>query len=322
MKALTFAAVVVASALVAPAHAQSLTKLTYLTAAPATLPAFAPFQIAKHKGYYRDGGLDVEFVAAKGGADVAKQIGVGNADLGGGIGDTPIIVRPNGLPVRGVALLGGGSLTQIVARKDAGINSPADLKGKSVTVLAYQDTTYYALLGVLAAFNLTKNDVDIQAAGPAGSIQLVAAGKAVAVAGVPERGLAVEFAGVPTTWFSAGQYFPRMSQAILASEDAIKNKPQMIRSFVLASLKGVRDIMSDPVQATKDFIAAAPENAGKEKEIEAILLAYNKLVYAGQSELGSFDPARLKAVQDFYLKAGIIEKGGPVEDLYTNEFIK
>jgi hypothetical protein len=27
-------------------------------------------------------------------------------------------------------------------------------------------------------------------------------------------------------------------------------------------------------------------------------------------------------LQDFYLKAGIIEKKSPVDDLYTNQFIK
>jgi len=38
---------------------------------------------------------------------------VDNVDLGGGIGDTAIIVRANGIPVKGVAVLGSESLTQI-----------------------------------------------------------------------------------------------------------------------------------------------------------------------------------------------------------------
>ena len=73
-----------------------------------SLPAFAPWIIAKEKGYYQAQDLDLTFIAAKGGVDVAKQIGAGNALVGGAIGDTPIIVRPNGIPVRTVAVLGGG----------------------------------------------------------------------------------------------------------------------------------------------------------------------------------------------------------------------
>ena len=115
----TFAALAIAASSTA-AFAQE--SVTYLFPAPDFLPAFAPFQLAKGKGYFEDAGLDVTFQVGKGGADVATQVALGNADMGGGIGDTPIIVRANGLPVKGVALLGGKALTQIVIRNDAGVD--------------------------------------------------------------------------------------------------------------------------------------------------------------------------------------------------------
>ena len=65
-----------------------------------------------------------------------------------------------------VALFGGKGFMQLVVRADSGIQKPADLKGKTITVMSYQDTTFYALLGLLASAGLTQNDVDIQAAGP------------------------------------------------------------------------------------------------------------------------------------------------------------
>jgi NitT/TauT family transport system substrate-binding protein len=140
--------------------------VTYLLPAPATLPAFGPWMLAQAKGYYKAEGLDVKFVAARGGVDVAKQVGAGNAVIGGAIGDTPIIARAQGIPVKAVAVLGAGSLMQLVSHKEERIESPRELKGKTVTVLAYTDTTYYALLGMLSKVGLTKNDVNIQAAGP------------------------------------------------------------------------------------------------------------------------------------------------------------
>jgi NitT/TauT family transport system substrate-binding protein len=104
--------------------AAALDKVTYLLPAPAVLPATGPWLIALQKGYYAAEGLDVSFEVAKGGVDVAKQIGAGNAIIGGAIGDTPIIVRSNGVPVKAVALLGGGSLMQLVVHEDSGINGP------------------------------------------------------------------------------------------------------------------------------------------------------------------------------------------------------
>src|SRR3546814_8483166 len=83
-----------------------------------------------------------------------------------GIGDTSIIVRPNGVPVKTVALLGGGSLMQLVINKDKGVSTIKDLKGKTVTTMAYQDTTYFALLGMLATQSMSKDDVNAQAVGP------------------------------------------------------------------------------------------------------------------------------------------------------------
>ncbi|MFO6136625.1 ABC transporter substrate-binding protein, partial [Pseudomonas aeruginosa] len=70
-------------------------EVTYLLPAPPNSPAFAPWVIAREKGYYADLGLKVTFVAGKGGVDVAKQIGAGNAPVGGATGDTLIVVRAN-----------------------------------------------------------------------------------------------------------------------------------------------------------------------------------------------------------------------------------
>src|SRR5258707_14235452 len=84
--------------------------ITYLLPAPLSLPAFGPFVLAQQRGYFKAEGLNVTFQVGKGGVDVAKQVGAGNAVIGGGIGDTPIIVRPNGVPVKAGAGLGGGRL--------------------------------------------------------------------------------------------------------------------------------------------------------------------------------------------------------------------
>src|SRR3954467_4534053 len=91
--------------------AAALETVTYLLPAPLYLPAFGPWVVARERGYYAAEGLDVVFENGKGGADVAKQVGVGNAVVGGATGETAIIVRSNGVPVKSVAVLGGRGLT-------------------------------------------------------------------------------------------------------------------------------------------------------------------------------------------------------------------
>lgn len=324
MKRLIAMAAAAAALALATPVSMAAEKVTYLFPAPDFLPAFAPFQLAKHKGYFEEAGLDVEFQVGKGGADVAVQVAVGNADLGGGIGDTPIIVRANGLDIRGVALLGGRGLTQLAWRADSGISGPADLKGKTIGVLSFQDTTYYNLLGVLASAGLSKADADIQAVGPGGIIQLTIAGNLQAFSGVPEWIAAVEAAGVEMEQMPVDRVFPAMAQAIIASDKTIAERPEVIEGFVAAVLKAIREISDDPAKAAVEYTSFMQQHAGKEAEIEAILRAYAELVYPeGENQpLGAFDPQRIAEVQTFYLESGIVQKAVPVEDLYTNEFVQ
>jgi len=316
------AALAAAAAVAAPVHAQQLEEVTYLLPAPAFLPAFGPWMLAQARGYYAKEGLKVNFVAAKGGVDVAKQVGAGNAPIGGAIGDTPIIARANGVPVKAVAVLGGRSLTQLAVHEDSGINGPKDLKGRTVTTMAYQDTTFYALLGMLASQGLSKNDVDAQAAGPAGVWQLFAARKADAMAAVPDWIASAREAGAKMKLFSSDDYFKSMSQAILASDEMISKRPELIGKLVRATLKGMQDIMRDPKGAARDYVNAMPQHKGKEAYIEEVFGLYNTYVYPGQKQLGAMDPDRLAAVQKFYVKEGIVAKEAALSDLYTNQFVQ
>jgi len=306
----------------AAAPAVAAEKVTYRLPAPAFLPAFGPGRVAKQRGYYAKDGLDVTFQAAQGGVDAAKQVGVGNAQIGGAVGDTPIIVRANGVPVKAVALLGGGGLMQLVVHADSGIKSPADLKGKTVTVMAYQDTTYYVLLGMLAKVGLTKNDINAEAVGATNVWKMFLAGQSAALASVPDWEGDLLQAGAKIDIIPADKYFQSMAQIILASDDMIKKRPDLIRKLVQATLHGWEDIQKDPVSAAADYCKAVPQRAGQEKQMAQVFELYKKYVYPGQAKPGVIDEKRLAALQDFYLKQGIIEKTTPVKDLYTNQFVE
>ncbi|MEN3379856.1 MAG: NitT/TauT family transport system substrate-binding protein [Hyphomicrobiales bacterium] len=296
--------------------------ITYLFPAPPILPAFGPIQLAKGKGYFSDAGLDVSFAVGRGGVDVAKQVGAGNAPIGGIVADAPIMVRGNGVPIKMVAVFGGKGFMQLVVREDSGIEKPSDLKGKTITVMSFQDTTFYALLGLLASAGLTQDDVNIQAVGPTGVWEFVATGKSAGMAGVPDWIPPVQAAGVKVKVIPTDEFFPHMAQAIAVSDQVIKERPEMVQKFVTAALHGMKDIIDDPNKAADDFVTFVPEWKGKEGAVKAAFNYYAKLVYVGQSKLGEINVERLTTLQDFYLAKGIIQKKTPVEELFTNQFIK
>lgn len=305
----------------APMSAQALTDVTYLLPAPAT-SAFAPWVLAQHNGYFEEQGLNVTFISGKGGVDVAKQIGSGNAMVGGAIGDTPIIVRANRIPVKTVAVLGAGGVTQIAVSRESGVKKVADLKGKTVTVMSYADTTYYALLASLSKAGLSRDDVDIQGAGPAGVWQRFSTGDVPAMAGVPDWVVNAEDAGLELNLLPETEMADSMAQAIIASEDAIENHPEIVQGIVIGTLKGMKDIIDDPAEAASDFAAAVPAYEGKEAMLTRVFELYIDRVYAGQKPLGSIDHERLSHVSDFYFNERIVRRPVAVDELYTTEFVE
>jgi NitT/TauT family transport system substrate-binding protein len=316
-----FCGLLAATALTAaPAAAQDLTEVTYLLPAPQFLVAFAPMNLAEARGYYAEEGVDVEFITVRGGAEVATQVGAGNALVGGGIGDTSIIVRSNGGPVRSVAVLGGGALTTVVARADSGITDIAGLAGESVSVQSFQDTTFYSLLGALGTAGLSRDDLDIQAHGPQGVWQLFVSGDVVAMSSVPDWIYLAESQGVDTVALSSVEAFPSMAQAIIASDSAIEESPEAVCGVAHAIIRAIEDIQADPEAAAEDLIAFLQDNEFpvQPDSVLPIIEMYAENVYAGQETLGLPNAERIGVVQEFYLDAGIIRDASPVDQLYTD----
>ncbi len=190
--------------------------------------------------------------------------------------------------------------------------------------MSYQDTTFYALLGLMASAGLTQNDVNVQQVlvRSASGKLFVAEGKSQGMAGVPDWIPPVMAAGVKVKIIPAETFFPSMAQAIATSDEMIKQKPEMIRKVVHAALRGMKDMMDDPNKAAADFVSFVPEWKGKEDQVKYAFNMYAKDVYPGQKVLGEMDVERLTKLQDFYLQKGFIQKATPVNELYTNEFVK
>ena len=297
--------------------------VTYLFPAPPFLPAFVPHQLAMRRGYYQAEGLNPTFQVGQGGANVATQVGAGNAPLGGAVGDTTMIVRANGVPVRAVALLGGRSLFHIAARKAAGIADIPGLRGKRVGVIGFQDSGFYALLGVLGAHGMRRTDLQVQAVGAAGVTQLMISGGLDAIVSTIEWTDTIEQAGVEVDRYDMNAFFPAMAQVILSSDSTIQRRPAVVRGFCRAVLRAIRDSMQDPAAAARDGGAPGTQHGGRGGGLGRILR--RKAPQGGATDpasvLGRFDPERMRTVQRFYLDNEIVRTAVPIEELYTNELV-
>ena len=296
--------------------------VTYLLPASPNQPAFAPWLLAQQLGYYADAGYQVRFVAAQGGMDVARQLAAGRAPVGGAIGDTPILARAEGLHVKAIAVLGGGSLTVIVAGQGSGARAIADLRGKRILVLSRSDSTYYVLRGALASSGIRETEVTIETAGPRDIIGRVIAGTADACACVPDWQVQIVRAQPTASVIPTDRIFPSMAQAIVTSDATIAAKPDMLRGIVSATLRGMRFVMDHPRGAANAFAHIVPRYHGQEALLAQMFQAYAQETYAGQKVLGEIDAGRLEAVQRFYREQGFVANNVPVGELYSSEFLR
>jgi NitT/TauT family transport system substrate-binding protein len=129
-------------------------------------------------------------------------------------------------------------------------------------------------------------------------------------------------AGAEVRIIPADDYFQSMAQVVVASDKAIQEQPDQIRRLVRATIRGVEAVMADPAVAARDYVKAVPQHAGKEAAMQRVFEMYAKYVYRGQRPVGPMDVPRLTQLQDFYLKQGIIERATPVDQLYTDQFVR
>lgn len=121
------------------------------------------------KGWFKEEGLEIQFLPIPGGAvNLVPQLSQGAGDVAWAGGYTVIQSRARGVPVLGIQSAASESLWTLIAHKDAGIKTPADLKGKTIGVVAFSSATHFMAQALLKAGKLTEGDVNIRPIGMGG----------------------------------------------------------------------------------------------------------------------------------------------------------
>jgi NitT/TauT family transport system substrate-binding protein len=124
-----------------------------------TQAQFAGYYVAKDKGFYKDAGLDVTI--NPGGPDIAPPqiIAGGSADVIIDWMPSALASREKGVPLVNIAQPFKTSGMMLTCRKDSGIKSPADFKGKTLGVWFFGNE--YPFLSWMAKLGLsTKGGAD------------------------------------------------------------------------------------------------------------------------------------------------------------------
>ncbi len=253
------AAIALAAALPAPGTAAELTKaslrLKWLPQAQ-----FAGFYVALAKGYYKAEGIDLTI--NPGGPNLLTEnlvaTGADTFGLSGGT-DSVFAARDKGLPIVCVGVAHQITPFIFVTRKDGAVKTLQDFKGKTVTT--WFTGANHVLNGMLAKEGIKPDELKIQPQ-QVSVTPFVDGSVDVATATYYNEFYAIQ-ARMPKDslkTFVAEDYgitFPR--DTLIVSEATAKEKPELVKAFLRATIKGWKDAFADPKGGVDAVMAIAPD---------------------------------------------------------------
>lgn len=270
---------------------------------------FAPFYVAQSKGYYSAAGLNVTFnhgiVPDLFGSMVAGR----NTFVFAG-GDELLAARDKNIPAVDVATIFQKYPVSLIVPADSSIKALADLKGHTIGIPGAYGSTYTGLLALLYSARLQLSDVKIQSIGFT-QVSAIVSHKVDAVMGYSNNeALQLPKRGFPVRTFNVSDYQPLVSNGIITTEDTYHNQSATVKSFVQATLKGLKDVIANPsaaVDISKTYIPTLTDTAQALNVLKATIP-----LWQGSGQLGNNDSATWQSMEQFLVAQKII---GPVKDL-------
>jgi NitT/TauT family transport system substrate-binding protein len=288
----------------------------------------APFFVAKEKGFYAQEGLEVDIVRGYGSADAVKRVAAGNFDIGFGDAGALALARAEGLRVKMVAVIYSNAPYSLVVRNDANIKQPKDLEG--VTLAAPAGGAGRAMFPVFA--KLAKIDAEKIKWLTIDSASLLPVLIANRVAGIAtfyvqratDEARAAE-AGVKVHSIKYADYGLKMySNGLLATDETIQKKPEILRRFVAATIRGFEHAFANPEEAAKLLVGRHPELSPNLVAEDVVTVSQLARSPEGQQHgFGFMSEEMFVNTRDIVADVFNSEpaKKLDVKTLYTNEFL-
>lgn len=308
---------------VRPAGAQQLTRAT-LRLKWLAQTQFAGFYLALQKGYYREAGIDLTI--NPGGPNLLTEnlvaTGADTFGLSGGT-DSVFAARERNLPIVCFGVSHQQTPFVFVARANSPIRSLADFRGKTITT--WFTGANFVLLGMLAQAGLRPSDFTMQPQQVSvtpfvdGQIDVVTATRYNEMYTIIQRmGRDNLRLFVPD---EHGITFPR--DTLIASEQTMRDRPQLVQGFLRASIRGWRDALRDQKAGVDAVMAVAPSLNRAHQEF--MIDEAGKLMTAGgaaQNGLFWIDRPVIQAAHDFFLQHEVIKTRLDLAAAYNSSAIE
>lgn len=282
----------------------------------------AVWQYAKDQGVFSRNGINLTISEGRGSMTTSQTVGNQSDEFGTADGGAMMVLRSKGLKVKMVAGFLRTGPSALIFPKKTGWKSWQDVKGATIADSA-GGSTIFLFKAVQKAMNLSGNKIVLVA--PAAKVSAVLSGRVDATNsfGFLQKPI-MESKGVPTDYLSfasAGINVPGL--ALIAHEDLIKNKKDLVRRMVASVQEALRIVQKNPEAAIDALLKVKPTL--NRKVHLAILKSSFELYHSAASKgkpLGWIPPSDIENAQNILVEYKQITPKTRIGDYFTNEFIR
>lgn len=283
---------------------------------------FAPFYVAREKGYFAAQGLDVSFQHGFE-TDFLKLVATNEIQFAVGSGEQVILARAQGLPITYVATWYRRFPVVVFAPKENHLARPGDLPGHRIGIPGMFGASLVAWKALVYATGIDEARVTLESIGFTQAAAVSEGRVDAAIDYIVNGPVQLEQAGRAVDVIAVSDYIDLPANGLVTNDRTIAEQPELVQKMVTAMLQGIADTLANPDEAFAISLKAVPEAGGENEAINrAIFDASLDLWRASPTELGRSDPADWQKAAHFMHDMGLVDTLVPVEQLYTNRFVE
>jgi NitT/TauT family transport system substrate-binding protein len=263
----------------------------------------APFLVAFDKGYFKAEGLDVTIDPSSGSLEPITRVASGGYDMA--FGDINAMMKyrdahPNG-PLKAVFMVYNKPPFSIIGRKSRGVTNPKDLEGKKLGAPAADSA--FAHWRIFAQANgIDTSKVSVENIGIPVREPMLAAGQVDAITGfsfssfinLKDRGVPVDDIVV---LLMADYGVKVYGNAIIVNPKFAAEKPEAVKGFLRALVKGLKETVRSPATAIESVIRRN-EGANKDVELERLRMALRDNIVTPEVNTNGFGAVDFERLDD------------------------
>jgi NitT/TauT family transport system substrate-binding protein len=196
-----------------------------------------PLSMAFKKNFFKSEGLDILEVLFRSGPTAIQALVSGSIQFSTGFG-TGTRAAMAGAPVKGIVGFNNKPAFILYGRRESGIRSIADIKGKKIAVTGVGSTTDYAARAILRHHRVNPDkEVSIMAVGSESVFPALQNGSVdAAILWAPSFAVAEKLGMVRIQ--SLAEILELPGSGVVVSDQLIKENPLLIKKFLRGTLKG------------------------------------------------------------------------------------